>query len=59
MHGVAPDKGTTMFILDALGRFLEFLQSMLFAGFLPQDNGEASVYNFFLVILRLIGLAGF
>jgi len=48
-----------MFILDALGRFLEFLQSMLFAGFLPQDNGEASVYNFFLVILRLIGLAGF
>jgi hypothetical protein len=48
-----------MFILDAIGRFLEFVQSLLFAGFLPQDNNEASVYNIFLVILRLIGLAGF
>ncbi len=48
-----------MFILDALGRLVEFLQAMLFGGFLPQDNVEADAYNFFLVILRLLGLAGF
>jgi len=32
---------------------------MLFEGFLPQDNNEAEAYNFFLVLLRLLGLAGF
>lgn len=48
-----------MFLLDAIGRFLEYVQSLLFAGFLPQDNNEADVYNFFLVLLRLLGLAGF
>ena len=48
-----------MFIVDAIGRFLEFLQSLLFAGLLPQDNDEAEAYNFFLVLLRLLGLVGF
>ena len=48
-----------MFILDAIGRFFDFIQSMLYAGLLPQDNNEAEAYNFFLVLLRFIGLAGF
>lgn len=48
-----------MFIVDALGRLFEFFQSLLFAGFLPQDNVEADVYNIFLVILRLFGLISF
>ena len=48
-----------MFIVDALGRLLQFIQSMLFAGFLTQDNAEAEAYNFFLVLLRLFGLLSF
>ena len=48
-----------MFIVDALGRLFEFFQSLLFAGFLPQDNIQADVYNISLVILRLFGLVNF
>ena len=48
-----------MFFIDALGRLLEFIQSLLFAGFVPENNEEAEAYNFFLVLLRLFGLVSF
>lgn len=47
-----------MFILDALGRFYEFVQAQLLGGMLTQDNIEASIYNFFLVLLRVLGFLG-
>lgn len=48
-----------MFILDALGRFYQYIEAQLLGGMLSQDNTEAAVYNFFLVLLRILGFFGF
>lgn len=45
-------------IIDALLRILDFFLAQIFAGQVPQDNSQASVYNFLTAILQFLGLFG-
>lgn len=45
-------------IVDALLTIFDFFRSFILAGQVPQDNSEAEVYNFFTVIINLLGFLG-
>ncbi len=47
-----------MIIVDALLTIFDFFRSLVLAGQVPQENAEGNVYNFFTVIINLLGLLG-
>lgn len=47
-----------MLIVDALGTLFEFLRSIILAGQVPQDNNEGDVYNFFTILINILGFLG-
>jgi hypothetical protein len=47
-----------MFIVDALLTLFDFFRSLVLGGQVPQDNVEGNVYNFFTVLINLLGLLG-
>lgn len=46
-------------IVDALHTVFDFFLSFILAGQVPQDNSEAEVYNFFTILINLLGFLGF
>lgn len=45
-------------IIDALGTLFDFFRSFILAGQVPQDNNEGDVYNFFTILINLLGFLG-
>lgn len=41
-----------MVIVDALLQIFDFFRALLLAGQVPQDNSEATIYNFLAVLLN-------
>lgn len=45
-------------LIDALGTLFDFLRSIILAGQVPQDNSEGDIYNFFTILINLLGFLG-
>lgn len=45
-------------IVDAFLTIFDFFRSFILAGQVPQDNSEGEVYNFFTVLINLLGFLG-
>ena len=48
-----------MFIVDAILQLFDFARALLFSGQIPQENSEASIYNFLVIFLNLFSFLGF
>jgi hypothetical protein len=45
-------------IVDALLTIFDFFRSLIFAGQVPQENPEGEAYNFFTILINLLGFLG-